>query len=80
MNSPDRSVTSGGATSGILARPMQAAFAFAPTQPGQRTLLYYGRRNDEPTVFVIRRELFEELTQPVLKIPTEDQSSAEPPR
>jgi len=41
--------------------------SLAPTVPGQRTALYYGRVNDEPNVFVIRRALVDQLMVPVLR-------------
>lgn len=40
--------------------------SFAPIAEGQRTALYYGRLNEENAVFLIRRELLEQLSTPVL--------------
>lgn len=49
------------------AKEVPVRLALAPTVPGQRTALYYGRLNDEPNVFVVRRPLVEELMMPVLR-------------
>lgn len=49
------------------AKPVPVRLSLAPTVPGQRTALYYGRLNDDPNVFVVRRPLVEELLVPVLK-------------
>ena len=51
------------------AHPATVQLAFAPLATRQRSALYYGRRNDEPDVFVVRRALYEELAAPVLRPP-----------
>lgn len=48
-------------------KPVPVRLSMAPTVAGQRTPLYYGRLNDDPNVFVMRRRLVEELLVPVLK-------------
>ncbi|MFN0125609.1 MAG: DUF4340 domain-containing protein [Verrucomicrobiales bacterium] len=48
-------------------KPAPVRLALAPTVPGERTALYYGRLNDDPNVFVVRRALVEELLVPVLR-------------
>lgn len=48
-------------------KPVPVRLALAPTVPGERTALYYGRLNDDPNVFIVRRAFVEELLVPVLK-------------
>ena len=52
-------------------KPVPVRLSLAPTVAGQRTVLYYGRLNDDPNVFVVRRGLVEELLVPVLKVKPE---------
>lgn len=51
-----------------IGAPRQATvvYSFAPTAPGQRTVLYYGRREGDEAVFIIGREVVEALATPVL--------------
>jgi hypothetical protein len=48
-------------------KPVPVRMSLAPTVAGQRTALYYGRLNNDPNVFIVRRPLVEELLQPILK-------------
>jgi hypothetical protein len=47
-------------------KPATVKLSLAPTTPGQRTALYYGRLNDEPNVFIVRSPLVEEISAPIL--------------
>jgi hypothetical protein len=47
-------------------KPSTVKLSLAPTTPGQRTALYYGRLNDEPNVFIVRSPLVEEVSAPIL--------------
>jgi len=48
-------------------KPVPVRLSLAPTAPGQRTALYYGRLNDDPNVFIVRRPLVDEIAVPILK-------------
>ncbi|TLD68846.1 DUF4340 domain-containing protein [Phragmitibacter flavus] len=40
---------------------------FAPTQPGMDTAIYHGRLDGDPDTFLITRELYRQLTVPLIK-------------
>ena len=46
------------------ARPV--TLTFAPLQPGMDTAIYHGRKDQEPDTFFISRDLYRELTAPVV--------------
>jgi hypothetical protein len=48
------------------APPVATTLTFAPTQPGKKTAIFYGRLNDEPDTFLVTREVYEGLVAPLL--------------
>jgi hypothetical protein len=40
---------------------------FAPLQPGMDTGIYHGRKDQDPDTFFISRDIYRELTAPVVK-------------
>ena len=52
-------------SSGEEAQPQ--TLTFAPTAAGMSTAVYHGRLNEGPDTFLISRDLYLELTQPLLK-------------
>lgn len=49
------------------AEPKPVTLTFAPTQPGMDTAIYHGRKDQEPDTFLISRDLYHELTMPLVR-------------
>lgn len=49
------------------AEPKPVTLTFAPLQPGMDSALYHGRKDQEPDTFLISRDLYHELTAPMVK-------------
>jgi hypothetical protein len=47
--------------------PRPVTLTFAPLQPGMDTALYNGRKDQDPDTFFISRDIYHELTAPVVK-------------